>query len=162
MIISNITNKQLAELVIRVVFAMCDQLTIEADGAARGNGSGPASAAFVVYKNGEIIAKRGKFLGNEGITNNVAEYYALIFALEYLAENQIKSVTSIKMDSQLVVSQVTGKWKINNARLLELSTEVKRLMDNLSPVSISWIPREQNKAADQYANELLEAEKMKV
>lgn len=144
---------------------MCENLIIEADGAARGNGSGPASAAFVVYKNGEIVSKGGKFLGKDGITNNVAEYHSLILALEYLIELKADtnvfsdSTVSIRMDSQLVVSQVTGKWKINNARLLELSNRAKELMSKLSSsVDISWIPREQNKMADRLANEILQRE----
>ncbi|MEK7497288.1 MAG: ribonuclease HI family protein [Patescibacteria group bacterium] len=124
---------------------------IYCDGGARGN-PGPAASAFVVYEDGKIIHKEGKFLGVA--TNNVAEYSAVIMALIWLKE--IASVTFF-LDSELVVKQLTGVFKIKNENLKDLAIKAKTLKKNFSgKIIYKNLRREKNTAADSLVNETLD------
>jgi len=133
-----------------------DHLIINCDGASRGN-PGPASSAFnVVSNSSESIYQYSKYLGIN--TNNVAEYYAILFALEWLQkqEVQISSVEFI-LDSELAVKQLNGLYKVKSPNLIPLYEKVISLKKSLS-MSISFIhvKRHKNKIADKLANQALD------
>lgn len=127
-------------------------LEIYCDGGARGN-PGPAASAFIVYENKKIIHKEGKALGVT--TNNVAEYTAVIMALTWLKE--ASSVTFF-LDSELVVKQLTGLFKIKDEKLKELAINVKELERKFSgEIFYKSVRRESNAVADALVNETLDA-----
>lgn len=127
-------------------------LEIYCDGGARGN-PGPAASAFIVYENKKIIHKEGKALGVT--TNNVAEYTAVIMALTWLKE--ATSVTFF-LDSELVVKQLTGLFKIKDEKLKELAINVKELERKFSgEIFYKSVRRESNAVADALVNETLDA-----
>jgi ribonuclease HI len=122
------------------------------DGASRGN-PGPASCGFVVYKDDEKIECRGEFLGIT--TNNVAEYRGLIRGLEYLVRMGVKEV-AIYADSQLVVKQIKGEYKVKSPHLRSLHNQVMNLLKKFDKVDIFYHPRSKNKEADKAANMALD------
>ncbi|MEA2116701.1 MAG: ribonuclease HI family protein [Thermodesulfobacteriota bacterium] len=119
------------------------------DGASRGN-PGEAGAGIVLLDddNQELIA-RSLYLGRS--TNNVAEYKALVLGLETAIQLGCSQL-SIFMDSQLIVRQVQGRYKVKNANLKPLFDKVKGLLANINKWSIDHVPRAQNKRADELAN----------
>jgi len=119
------------------------------DGASRGN-PGEAGAGIVLLDddNQELVA-RSLYLGRS--TNNVAEYKALVLGLETAIQLGCSRL-AIFMDSQLIVRQVQGRYKVKNANLKPLFDEVKSLLANINSWSIDHIPRAQNKRADELAN----------
>lgn len=123
-------------------------LKIKTDGGSRGN-PGQAACAYVVYAEGNLREKRGKYLGIA--TNNVAEYEGVLFALESLRENNL----DFYLDSLLVVNQLKGLWKIKDENLKVLNLKIKDLTKNLK-VSWNHIPREENFEADALVNETLD------
>lgn len=124
-----------------------------ADGASRGN-PGPAAYGAVVYDtSGNVIAELGENLGVR--TNNYAEYQAVIAGLRHIEANWPGSKVLVRMDSKLVVEQLSGRWQIKHPELRELAHEAIRIMRNLS-VEMQWVPREQNSAADSAANRALD------
>lgn len=129
-------------------------MKIFCDGGARGN-PGPAASSFVVYKdNDEMIHSDSKFLGDA--TNNVAEYTALIMALEWMSENGSED-TDIILDSELVKKQMTGEYRIKNANLAVLAARAKHLEKNMSlKVTYVHTPRAGNPVADALVNETLD------
>lgn len=123
------------------------------DGASRGN-PGHAGAGIVVRgPDGGIVCSAKKFLGV--CTNNEAEYRALNLGLETALKEKYRSL-EIFLDSELVVRQLEGIYKIKNARLSELSRESKRLLSFLDSYSIRHVPRKENAAADRLANEAID------
>ncbi len=108
------------------------------DGASSGN-PGRAAAAWVVGNE----EPRGMVLG-EALTNNEAEYWALIYALTEIQERGLSGV-EIRMDSRLVVEQVQGKWKVREPRLQPLHRYVRHLLEKTN-VRLVWIPRKENRA----------------
>lgn len=131
-------------------------LAIYCDGGARGN-PGPAAAAFVVYDAGILREKRGKYLGEA--TNNVAEYSAVIEALTWLIEKKERAAKmEFFLDSNLVVNQLNGKFKIKEPRLRELLVKVRALEGALYPTTptYTYVPRSQNAQADLLVNETLD------
>jgi ribonuclease HI len=127
------------------------KLKIFTDGGARGN-PGPAAIGFVVIDetSGTTIKAIGKIIGNS--TNNVAEYTAVIEALKYLKTIPAESYDFL-LDSQLVVNQINGKFKIKNINLRNLILEVKQLEQEIGGnLSYQLIPREKNFAADKLVN----------
>lgn len=129
------------------------------DGGSRGN-PGPAAAAFVVTdKTGHVIAEKGSFLGRR--TNNEAEYRALIELLAWLGGHPklcktARDTVQVRCDSLLLVSQVTGKWKVKEPRLKELHRWVQELKRRQPfRLYIRHIPREKNKLADRIVNAAL-------
>jgi ribonuclease HI len=129
------------------------ELIVHADGASRGN-PGPAAAAVVAYdRDGTELTSRAKRLGQA--TNNVAEYSACILALELAADLGAPDVT-IRMDSELVVKQMNGEYKIKNENLSALAGEVRRLAAGFEKCVWEHIPRASNATADKLANEILD------
>ena len=130
-------------------------LTIYCDGGSRGN-PGMASSGFVVYKDGEKIYEGGKFLGIN--TNNFAEYMAVVLSLEWLLESgYVDGTVNFFLDSELVVKQLTGLYKIKNEILLSLVFKIKDLEKKLgSKFSYTHILRAKNKEADLVVNRILD------
>lgn len=134
------------------------KLVIHCDGASRGN-PGPAASGFVVYKNSLEIFKAGYSIGVE--TNNVAEYKAVIFALEWLIKfsQEFESV-EIVLDSQLVARQLIGEYKIKNVKLISLAKKIKKLENYLKHrINYSSVLRSKNKIADGLVNQVLDQNK---
>ncbi|HEY6905567.1 MAG TPA: reverse transcriptase-like protein [Candidatus Acidoferrales bacterium] len=124
------------------------------DGASRGN-PGPASYAVVIRDpSGKIILELAKKLGRE--TNNVAEYYALLAALDYAISRGI-SALRIRSDSELLVRQIQGRYKIKSAQLKPLYERATKLVRQLSYFAIEHVRREQNREADALANVALDS-----
>lgn len=122
------------------------------DGASRGNPGMAGAGALLEDDNGQVIWEHREFLGRK--TNNEAEYQALIALLEELRRRGIREA-KVMGDSQLVISQVTRRWKINMPHLRELAGRVWELCDGLN-VSFSWIPRGENARADRLSNEAID------
>lgn len=135
-------------------------INVYCDGGARGN-PGPGASAFVVYdKEGNLLAKGGKNLGRT--TNNIAEYNGLLAGLGWILENaKPEWDINVFLDSQLVVNQLTGKFKIKNKNLINLATEAKEAERNFSgKIKYHFIPRKKNKAADFLVNKLLDGKNL--
>jgi ribonuclease HI len=123
------------------------------DGGARGN---PGPAAFgVVIRNGkgEVLAELGEYLGEQ--TNNVAEYSGLLAALDYAVREKHPSV-KILSDSELLVRQMLGQYKVKNAALKELFDRAQAMVRKLQQFSIEHVLREQNRDADRLVNKILD------
>ena len=122
---------------------------LHTDGGARGN-PGPAGIGVVLTDpNGNVLEER--YAGIGSATNNVAEYSALIAGLELAREKGVTDL-EVALDSELVVSQVKGEWKIRNDRLRQLAVRARSLLDRFDSVTISHVRREHNAHADQLAN----------
>jgi ribonuclease H / adenosylcobalamin/alpha-ribazole phosphatase len=126
---------------------------IEADGGSRGN-PGPAAYGAVLFDadSREVIAERSETIGVA--TNNVAEYRGLIAGLELYQEHAPEADLEVRMDSRLVVEQMSGRWKIKHPDMKPLAMQAKRLAP--PGTTYTWIPREQNKHADRILNEALD------
>ncbi len=128
-------------------------LTIFADGGSRGN-PGPAGAGAVLYDgDGQEVAALSKYLGKA--TNNVAEYQALILGLKRARDLGAAQVT-IKMDSELVVRQIQGRYKVKAPGLKPLYAKAMRLLRGFEKMTISHIPRGENRRADELANKAMD------
>ena len=127
---------------------------MEADGASRGN-PGHASYGTVIrnMNTGEVVVELAAVLGHA--TNNVAEYNGLIAGLEAIAELDSNAIVEVRMDSKLVVEQMSGRWKIKSPDMRELAMKARDLLP-FGNVTYTWIPREDNKHADALANEALD------
>jgi ribonuclease HI len=124
------------------------------DGGSRGN-PGPAAAAFVLQEeDGTVLDARGDAIGVQ--TNNVAEYTALLNGLRRAAELGVTAVEVVS-DSELMVKQMRGEYKIKNAALRELSIEATRLARAIGRVTYTAVRREHNELADRLVNEALDA-----
>jgi probable phosphoglycerate mutase len=124
------------------------------DGGARGN-PGPAAYAYVLEADdGTVLAAHGEVIGIA--TNNVAEYSALIAGLQKAIELAVPEVDVIS-DSELMVKQMRGEYKVKNEALRELSLRAARLAGAVGKVRYTAVRREQNKLADQLVNEALDA-----
>ena len=127
---------------------------LSTDGGARGN-PGPAAYGFVIEaEDGTVLAAEGKAIGIA--TNNVAEYSALIAGLERAVELSVSELEVVS-DSELLVKQMTGEYRVKNEALKELSLEASRLARRLGKVSYTAVRREHNELADQLVNEALDA-----
>jgi len=127
--------------------------TASIDGAARGN-PGPASYGLVLKRpDGTTLEILGKYIGRH--TNNVAEYYALIAALDYAAAHGIKRLR-VQSDSQLIVNQMKGLYKVKHPDLRPLHERAKKMAAGLESFTIQYVPREQNREADAAANAALD------
>ncbi|MCX4848304.1 bifunctional RNase H/acid phosphatase [Streptomyces sp. NBC_00893] len=139
------------------------QFVVEADGGSRGN-PGPAGYGAVVIDpaTGETLAEAAEYIGVA--TNNVAEYKGLIAGLR-AAKALVPDASAdgalqvrVRMDSKLVVEQMSGRWKIKHPDMKPLAAEAARILP-ASAVTYEWIPRERNKHADRLANEAMDAGK---
>lgn len=128
-------------------------VVVEADGAARGN-PGPAAYGAVLRDadTGQILAEDGDTLGKA--TNNVAEYSGLVAGLRLAAEFAPGARVEVRMDSQLVVEQMSGRWKTRHERLRELAMEARQLAPE--GTTYTWVPRAANSRADKLANQALD------
>ncbi|MGW6915406.1 bifunctional RNase H/acid phosphatase [Kitasatospora sp. NPDC054939] len=130
---------------------------VEADGGSRGN-PGPAGYGAVVRDGdtGQIIAEAAEFIGHA--TNNVAEYKGLIAGLRAARDLDPDASVDVRMDSKLVVEQMSGRWKIKHPDMQPLAAEARTILPR-GQVKYTWIPRERNKDADRLANEAMDAGK---
>ena len=127
---------------------------LSTDGGARGN-PGPAAAAYVLEaEDGTVLAAHGEAIGVA--TNNVAEYRALLAGLERAVELEVRELEVVS-DSELLVKQMRGEYRVKNAALQELSVEAGRLARRLDRVSYRAVRREQNTLADSLVNQALDA-----
>lgn len=124
-----------------------------ADGASRGNPGPSAYGSLVLNHEGAIVAELAGYL--DVATNNFAEYYGLISGLEFLQTISAPPLIEIRMDSKLVVEQMTGKWKVKHPDMRALALTARDLLQNFTP-TFTWIPREENFRADALANEALD------
>jgi ribonuclease HI len=123
------------------------------DGGSRGN-PGPASYGVVIRDpRGEVVARLKKYIGRT--TNNVAEYYGLIAALDYAQSNSIKALR-VESDSELLVKQMQGQYKVKSADLKPLYERAKKMSQALPAFRIDHVYREQNREADLLANEAMD------
>lgn len=133
------------------------KLIIHTDGGSRGN-PGPAACAFTAEIDGKIVDKGSLFLGTQ--TNNIAEYEGVILALNWLTKNIDNykiSIVNFILDSELVVRQLNGVYKIKNKLLFEKSIQIKKIISNLKiSVIFENVPRENNKEPDKLLNEELD------
>jgi ribonuclease HI len=127
-------------------------LTIHIDGAARGN-PGPAAYAYVIAEDGKPVIEENGCLGDT--TNNIAEYTALLRALERAAQLGAKRLL-IHSDSELLVKQMNGQYKVKNEGLLPLFLQAKHMSRQFDLVTIRHVPRAQNSRADQLCNDALD------
>jgi ribonuclease HI len=133
---------------------------VHTDGGSRSN-PGPAAIGIVVSNaKGQVLKKFGEYLG--AATNNEAEYQAAIVALKKIKslwgkENAKKSEVDMFADSELLVKQMKGEYKIENIKIQPLFLELWNLIIDFKKVKFSAIPREQNKEADRLVNEALDA-----
>lgn len=119
------------------------------DGASRGN-PGPASYAVIVRgPDGATCFEAGKYIGRT--TNNVAEYYALISALDYAVAQGIERLL-VRSDSELLVRQMEGRYKVNSPDLRPLHEHARKLARGLAYFAVEHVPRERNRDADELAN----------
>jgi broad specificity phosphatase PhoE/ribonuclease HI len=127
---------------------------VEADGGSRGN-PGPAGYGALLRDadTGEVLADTAEFIGHA--TNNVAEYRGLISGLELYQQHTPDALLEVRMDSKLVIEQMAGRWKIKHPDMRPLAIEAQRL----APFGTvwTWVPRDQNQAADRLANVAMDA-----
>jgi len=125
-------------------------LIVEADGGSRGN-PGPSGSGAVVMDaaTGEILAEIGLFGGVA--SNNVAEYKGMIAGARRAIQIDPDAELHIRMDSKLVVEQMSGRWKIKHPDMAELAAEARGVLMG-TPVRFEWIPRLENSRADKLAN----------
>ena len=127
-----------------------NKITIHCDGGARGN-PGPAGIGFVVKNNDEILYKYSLFIGRA--TNNVAEYTAVLKAMEWLKNYEVGGEVIFYLDSLLVVKQLGGYYKIKNLALKNLAIKIKNIQNKITAkIKFVHIPREKNAQADRLAN----------
>lgn len=127
---------------------------MEADGGSRGN-PGPAAYGSVVRdETGAVVAELADYLGET--TNNVAEYSGLIAGLRVVRGLDPDGLVEARLDSKLVVEQMSGRWKIKHEAMRRLALEARDAFPP-SQVRYTWVPREANKAADALVNESLDA-----
>ncbi|MFF7759022.1 bifunctional RNase H/acid phosphatase [Streptomyces griseorubiginosus] len=132
------------------------EFIVEADGGSRGN-PGPAGYGSVVLDaaTGETLVETYEYLGVT--TNNVAEYRGLLAGLRAAHDLDPAARVHVRMDSKLVVEQMSGRWKIKHPDMKPLALEAGRVFSP-GQVTYEWIPREQNKRADRLANEAMDTE----
>ena len=128
-------------------------LIVEGDGGARGN-PGPAAYGALVRDaaTGEVLNSEGLTLGVT--TNNFAEYSALVAGLEMARALDPDAALDVRLDSKLVIEQMAGRWKVKHPAMKPLFAKARQLTPSV--VTWTWVPREQNKAADALVNAALD------
>jgi ribonuclease HI len=127
--------------------------TLRTDGGARGN-PGPAGAGFVLEdESGTVVRSGGRYLGC--VTNNVAEYEALIWGLQTALDHNVTDLR-VCADSELMVRQVNGVYRVKNEGLKPLHAKACSLLGRLASVEVVHVRREQNAAADDLANQAMD------
>jgi ribonuclease HI len=131
------------------------KLTVHVDGGARGNPGPAAIAAVVTDADGEVVYEAHETIGRA--TNNVAEYRALIFGIEKAAELGASELELVG-DSELVVKQVRGEYRVKDAGLKPLHSAAQKALGNFAEWEIRHVKRERNAEADALVNQALDAE----
>lgn len=130
------------------------ELIVEADGGSRGNPGVAAGGSLVIdAATGEVLAEMGVYCGIT--TNNVAEYSGMIAGITRALDIDPNAVLHVRLDSKLVVEQMSGRWKIKNANMAGLAATAREILTG-TPVSFEWIPRAENSRADRLANESMD------
>jgi ribonuclease HI len=129
--------------------------TMFADGGSRGNPGPAASGAVLVDESGEVLREVGTFLGVT--TNNVAEWTGLVTGLEAALELGVDDL-EVRLDSELVVKQISGEYRVKHPGLIPLHTKAKSLLRRFAHVGVRHIPRKQNAIADALVNQVLDAQ----
>ena len=125
-------------------------LIVEADGGSRGNPGESGSGAIVVDQaTGEVLAEISLYGGIA--SNNVAEYKGMIAGVKRAIEIDPDAELLVRLDSKLVVEQMSGRWKIKHPAMAELAAEARQILTG-TPVRFEWMPRLQNSRADKLAN----------
>jgi ribonuclease HI len=133
---------------------MSKAIKIYTDGGARGN-PGPAAVGAVAYTSeGKEIWRLSRYIGNA--TNNIAEYNALLFALKKLAQQKDGEVIEAFLDSELVVKQLKGEYRVKDEKLKILFHDIKEQLSSFTSVQFNHVKREQNKVADSLVNKALD------
>lgn len=132
-------------------------IIIHTDGGARGN-PGPAACAFIAEVEGKIVQEESGFLGNS--TNNYAEYHGVLLALKWLKENYKNfkvGTATFYLDSELVVRQLTGVYKVKDKKLIDLFLQAGKFIRDINlRVGYKHVPRTKNKIADLLVNQELD------
>ena len=138
---------------------MTKQYIVEADGGSRGN-PGPAAYGSVVKDaaTGAVLAELGEYIGIA--TNNVAEYRGALAGLTHVRSIDPNAIVEVRLDSKLVVEQMSGRWKIKHPDMQTLALQVRAVFP-AGRVTYTWVPRAQNAAADALANEAMDAAAIK-
>ena len=130
-------------------------IVINTDGGARGN-PGPAGIGVVIRKEGNIVAEVKKYLGDD-ITNNWAEYEALVIALNEAKKLGLKDEhIEVRMDSELIVRQMKREYKVKDKNLKLQFAKVQDLLEHFKRVVFTHVPREENSDADALVNEAID------
>lgn len=129
------------------------RLSLFTDGACRGNPGNGGAGAVLVGENGEVVSTVKRFLGH--CTNNIAEYQALILGLEE-ALRRGSTAISIYLDSELIVRQIQGVYRVKNPTLKPLMADVRALLDRFDTWQVAHVPRSENAVADKLANEAID------
>ncbi|MGB3413980.1 MAG: reverse transcriptase-like protein [Microbacteriaceae bacterium] len=127
---------------------------IEADGGSRGNPGIAGSGAVVCDNTGKVLAEIGRYVGHA--TNNVAEYTGLVSGLEWLFQHDADASVTVKMDSKLVVEQMSGRWKIKHPDMQKKALEARELLRGKNAKFV-WVPRLENARADAVANTVMDS-----
>lgn len=134
---------------------MTRKLVVEADGGSRGNPGIAGYGALVAdAATGEVLAERAEGLGRT--TNNVAEYSGLVAGLRAAGDIALGADVEVRMDSKLVVEQMSGRWQIKDTRLRELARAAREAAGKLGKVTYTWVPRARNTRADKLANQAMD------
>lgn len=131
------------------------QAKLHTDGGSRGN-PGAAAIGYLLEITGQESIMHGEYIGQA--TNNTAEYTALIKGLEHALEEKVQSIECF-LDSELVVRQLQGRYRVKEPNLKLLHQTARDLMSNFKTIKLTSIPREKNKVADKIVNEALDQRK---
>lgn len=134
------------------------EATLFADGGSRGNPGPAASGAVLVDSEGAVIEEVGRYLGRA--TNNVAEWTALEIGLEAALNRGVKAI-AVRLDSELVVKQLSGEYRVKHPDLQPLHRRVTSLLRKFAHADVRHVPRKQNALADAVVNRVLDAERAK-
>lgn len=133
---------------------MSRPLVVEADGGSRGNPGIAGGGAIVIDgESGEVLAELGVYVGVA--TNNVAEYRGMLEGLRRAFEIDPGASVHVRMDSQLVIEQMSGRWKIRHPDMLRLAREARELIGPRH-ATFEWVPRLENSRADALANRAMD------
>ena len=138
------------------------KVIVYTDGGSRGNPGNAAIGVVFCNENGEVIKKFGEYLG-DNLTNNDAEYHAVIFALKkfkavFGKDSAKETELEIRSDSELLVNQMSGRYKVENEKIQKFFIEIWNLKIDFAGVKFVAIGREKNKEADAMVNQALDAQ----
>jgi ribonuclease HI len=131
--------------------------TLFADGGSRGNPGPAASGAVLFGEDGQVLREVGTYLGVS--TNNVAEWTGLLTGLEAALDLGVDDL-AVRLDSELVVKQISGAYRVKNAGLIPLHAKAKVLLRKFAHVDVQHVRRKQNAAADALVNQVLDAHRL--